>query len=109
MTEPATFTFRNLKIRALKWTGDNQYAVMRFVGDLESLLKEEDPVLALRYNYVREDRVKFKGGILSVLTHEGRKDIMIGDYILKIPFIGLDVKRKEIFEKMFKELNDEAQ
>lgn len=108
MTEAKTFVPRNIKLRALKWTGDNHYAIMKFVGDTRKLLQVGDPVVAVRYNYVSPDKAEFRGGILRILTHEGRKEIGIGDYVVRIPFIGLDVKRKEIFEKMFKEYDDET-
>lgn len=109
MTDPVTFVPRNIKIKAVRWTGENQYAIMRFVGDTRKLLEVGDPVVALRYNYMPPDKAEFRGGILRILTHEGRKEIGIGDYVVRIPFIGLDVKRKEIFEKMFKEHDDETQ
>lgn len=101
MDKPQTFRKKPVEVKAIKWTGDNIFAVQSFVDD-------EAPNLgSYSSRKAWEDYVDWiaKYGV-SIPTPEGTMKVNVGDWIIRGVNRELYPCKPDIFEKTYEECID---
>jgi hypothetical protein len=104
MNKPFKAKLKPEVLQAIQWTGQNHYAIMKFVGDTPPAPPETQKGMIYPEIWVNKSRLAFSGALIFLDTFDGTQKGDVGDFLLKR---GDDVWicRHSIFVDSYEEVN----